>query len=193
MTIRISSQLIGAAAGLGAVAVLAAGCGSSSSSSSKPGAAAGRTQSPIEAAYAYSRCMRQHGVASFPDPQPFIHNGEHGIKLELTPSISGSPGFNTAQHACRAYLPGQQQSQSPAQLQARAQHLLAFANCMRSHNVSNFPDPTLQSGITLEMLQAAAIDVRAPYVIHAAVACLPASDGTLTRADIANAESQAGG
>jgi hypothetical protein len=36
----------------------------------------------------------------------------------------------------------------------KATPILAFAKCLRSHGVTNFPDPTSQGQLTLEMVNA---------------------------------------
>ena len=58
-----------------------------------------------KAALANSRCMREHGISNFPDPQ-FDENGGAMIKLrgggELDPD---SPKFKAAEKACRSTLP----------------------------------------------------------------------------------------
>ncbi len=56
----------------------------------------------------FARCMRSHGVPSFPDPQP---NGN--LNISGTGVDKGSPQFNHAMQACRSDLgsgaPGAQQ------------------------------------------------------------------------------------
>jgi hypothetical protein len=81
--------------------------------------------------------MRAHGIADFPDP------GSNGI------SISGGPGsdlnpnnptFQAASRACQKYSPGA--NMTPAQ-KARVQAaLLKYAQCMRAHGITDFPDPS---------------------------------------------------
>src|SRR5581483_10837838 len=56
----------------------------------------------------FARCMRSHGVPSFPDPQISTKGGGVAVKIGgpgsgLDPS---SPLFQRAQTACRQYLPG---------------------------------------------------------------------------------------
>ena len=70
---------------------------------------------------------------------------------------------------------------------------LSFARCMRSHDVSRFPDPTAQGQLTVEMVRAQGIDVHSPAVLRAVQACLPASHGLLTPAKVAEALHNAGG
>jgi hypothetical protein len=176
------------AAGLGAAAVLVAGCGSSSSGS--PTAGGGTPHSFAAAAYRFADCMRAHGDPNFPDPKITDHNGKQSIAIEVVGPKG--PASNGALNACRGILPGPQNGDSglsPAQRQARIAHILSFARCMRAHSVNNFPDPNSQ-GLTLEMLRAAGVNIHDQFVITAAEACIPASGGVVTKATIAQAESQ---
>ncbi len=61
------------------LALLAACCGGSGKS---PANGATLSQNPMQAAFRYSACMRNHGVTNFPDPQVVNHNGEHGIRIQ---------------------------------------------------------------------------------------------------------------
>jgi hypothetical protein len=63
---------------------------------------------------------------------------------------------------------------------------------MRNHGVSRFPDPTVQGGLTVEMVQAQGIDVRSPAVLRIVQTCLPASHGGLNAAKIREAIANAG-
>jgi hypothetical protein len=85
-----------------------------------------------------SECMRANGVPDFPDP-----NGQ-GV-IQGTGIDPQSPAFEKAQKACAMDL-GSGRAPSPAQ-QAKAQaDALEFSQCMRSHGVADFPDPTFSSG-----------------------------------------------
>ena len=85
----------------------------------------------------FSACMRKHGVTNFPDPSSTgvisIHSG-----MGIDPS---SPTFQSARSACAKLLPNGGQP-TPAQIARNQQQLLAFAKCMRSHGVKDFPDPS---------------------------------------------------
>jgi hypothetical protein len=107
------------------------------------GAAAGTGASSTPKAsdaFAFSRCMRAHGVTNFPDPST---TSGGGIRLKVGPGTGvdpSSPTFRAAQQACAHFLPGLATAGHPtAQQQAQA---LAFADCMRRHGVPGFPDPT---------------------------------------------------
>jgi hypothetical protein len=174
------------AAAIASIALLAAGCGSSSPASPNAASAASFTA----AAFKYSSCMRNHGLSSFPDPTMTDHNGQQVAYLTATIPINPSPASKSAQNACRGILPtpiNASAAQLAQQQQAREQHLLAFAKCLRSHGIPDFPDPTSQGQLTLEMVNAAGIDLHAPTVLTAAKSCLGTSDGTITTADLQRA------
>ena len=142
---------------VGGLALLAGACGGGDPSAvahlgnhspttvTVPPAAAGSGPVPVakfSTALAYSKCMRLHGVASFPDP-----GSGGGISISSGSGINfGSPAFRAAQKACRKLLPNGGQP-TPAQQQAALANALKFSKCMRSHGIADFPDPqTGQSG-----------------------------------------------
>ena len=89
---------------------------------------------------AYSRCMRSHGVANFPDPK------QVGGGIQVSGSAPGinpqSPLFMSAQQSCRHLLPGGGRPTRAGQQQALAR-MLHVSQCMRAHGIPGFPDPTL--------------------------------------------------
>jgi hypothetical protein len=134
--------------------LLAAACSGSPSSAGLGGSsnAGGSTNSP--SAVGYSHCMRSHGVLSYPDPNssgtlPKVSAQRLGVSTSQ---------LQAAQSACQQLLPntGGSFDQQVRQCylagncpQALVQQMLTvgrkFARCMRSHGVSNWPDPTLDS------------------------------------------------
>lgn len=88
----------------------------------------------------YASCMRSHGVSDFPNP---IISG-NSVGLEINPTIAGSPDFKTAQAACQHLLPVRPTAQNFTTAQ-QADYLKA-AQCMRSHGINGFPDPTFAGG-----------------------------------------------
>jgi hypothetical protein len=167
-----------------AVTLFVAGCGGGS-----PAPIAAQA-SFSAAAFKYSSCMREHGLSSFPDPSMTDHDGQQVAYLTATIPVHPSAAFKSAQSACRGILPPPINA-SPTELaqqrQARDQHLLAFADCLRNHGVPDFPDPTSQGQLTLEMVNSAGVDVHAPTVLRAAKICLPTTDGAITRTDVQRA------
>ncbi len=181
------------AAAVAGAALLTAGCGGSSPATTSTNSAGGQsTDNPVTQAYKYAACMRDHGVANFPDPHVSISGGSTQISMMVGDGAKASPGFSAANTACRGILPGPS-SASPAaqaqQLRARAQDELSFARCMRDRGINGFPDPNAQGRLDVEMIQAAGVDLTAPQVRAAALACIPASNGILTRAAVMQATS----
>jgi hypothetical protein len=80
--------------------------------------------------------MRSHGVPEFPDPDSSGHFSKQTL-IQLGVSDSR---FTAAQAACQHLWP----YQPPTQAQQRQQLTddVKFAQCMRSHGLPNFPDPT---------------------------------------------------
>jgi hypothetical protein len=147
---HISGPLGLGVAALVSFALGAAGCGGGSTGSHVAQlSTSGRgssTAAKYKAALAYVDCMRSHGVPNFPDPTSdgqinvnFASGGKDGA-----PASSGidrmSPRYISADQTCRHLLPGG--APTPAQNQQALAKELKFAQCMRSHDVPNFPDPT---------------------------------------------------
>jgi hypothetical protein len=140
--------------------------------------------------------MREHGFPNFPDPKVIDTPTSHGISIMIPGNIGKSPGFEAARRACRGILPppgNEGSAESAAVDHARGEHLLSFARCMRAHGVTNFPDPTSQGRMTLEMLSAANVDLQLPSVQRAAYTCAPSSGGVVTPAIIHQAISGGSG
>jgi len=119
--------------------------------------------------------MRDHGVANFPDPQ--------GVALEWR-----HPGGDQGRRPCQLAavqrgaerVPRHPPRPSKADLAAQAkqqqvhkQDLLAFADCLRNRGIAGFPDPDSQGQLTVQMVQAAGIDLTAPQVRTAASPAWP--------------------
>ena len=87
---------------------------------------------------AFSHCMQTHGVPNFPEP-----NSQGVVQGSgINPS---SPSFQSASKDCRHLLPNGGQPTPAQQAQALAQ-ALKFSQCMRSHGISDFPDPQSAGG-----------------------------------------------
>lgn len=106
-----------------------------------PGAPGGATQprahhNETAVLHQLVECIRAHGVPGFPDGSV----DSHGV-VSFPNSAPRIP--DSAVNACRVYfnqLPPQPTS-SPPVPQPLFQELLSFARCMRSHGVSDWPDP----------------------------------------------------
>jgi len=136
-TSRSSSTSSTASGNKGGGTALSGGGPSSGSGAGAHNGFAIQTSNP-QKALKFSECMRAKGVPNFPDP-----NGQGVIQGSgIDPNSSA---FQTAQKACAKYM-GKGAAPTPAQ-QAQAQaQALAFSKCMRSHGVTNFPDPQFGSG-----------------------------------------------
>ncbi len=177
-----------------ALSLFAAGCGGGGSPgvasvASSTGSTSTSTQRGL---VAYARCMRAHGVPSFPDPDA---SGEIP-KPAVVAAVKGNTRmFEAAQNACSYLVPsgGLGPQQTPEQQRAKLANELSFARCMRSHGVARFPDPNNQAELSIAMVEAQGIDVRAPHILRVVERCLPASHGQLTMAKVREAIANAGG
>ncbi len=123
-------------------------------------------------ALAYSRCMRSHGVPSFPDPS------SNGAFPKVTPQQLGvsSSQFQAAQNHCRYLLPNGGSGVSQTQVQQLMSGMLKFAQCMRSHGVSNWPDPVIDAGGNPEFYLDGKVNQNSPQIsskIHGCLHWLP--------------------
>jgi hypothetical protein len=134
-----------AAAALIGVTLLAAGCAGGSPAgaavASLPTASATASQAaqrgdPVK----YSQCMRAHGVSNFPDPDA---NGGIAISAGKGGLDPRSPKFKAAEAACKPLAP-QGPPPDPKAAAAMQQQFLAYAKCMRSNGILNFPDPKFE-------------------------------------------------
>lgn len=138
---------------LAPLVLLAAACGGGPSASSPNGAVGASTAGGATAQLvAYSQCMRSHGVPGYPDPV----NGELAKGSAQQFGVSAAQ-LQAAQSACQHLLPRAESFQQQVQQcmlggncpQALVQQILTaglkFAQCMRSHGVPNWPDPTIGS------------------------------------------------
>jgi hypothetical protein len=126
-------------AAMTALVILVAGCVSIP-------ARAGDTSSPTanpqstytQDALAYARCLRSHGVPNFPDPQT-----DGTFPKASIPAGSG-PKITAANRTCGGLLPARGTGQVVSTKDQ--QDYIKAAACMRSHGISNFPDPVFADG-----------------------------------------------
>jgi hypothetical protein len=64
---------------------------------------------------------------------------------------------------------GTQAEQQAGETSAR----IVFARCMRTHGVKNFPYPTAQGRVSVEMVRARGINPKSPAVVRVVSECLP--------------------
>jgi hypothetical protein len=182
MKVKRWCKAVTALAAAATVALLAAGCGSSSNN---PPASGNASENPAQAAYRFASCMRSHGVANFPEPHVSSHNGSTAVSIAIVGPQS-SPSFKSALNSCHGILPGAQ-NDSPAQQRQHEQDLLAFAKCLRTHGLTDFPDPNTHGQLTREMISAAGIDLHQPAVLTAARSCVGVTHGAITMAMVQQA------
>jgi len=126
-------------------ALLLAACGGSSGTPVQVGTnpSPNSSSSPV----GLSRCMRAHGLSNFPDPS----NGSGGLGFRgVIRGVDGSltvdgitfagPKATAAEQACSRFLTPSGPPPQPTAAQKRK--LVAMAQCMRTHGVPTFPDPS---------------------------------------------------
>jgi hypothetical protein len=186
---NLTSRLVLPAAAISAVALAACGSnGPTTTTSANNGS--GAQGNGVNAAYRFSACMRAHGVSKFPDPVVHKSAGSESVGIRVTPGETSSPTFESAQKACNGILPQANNSNngpSPAQQQQRTQEFVAFAQCLRSHGYTKFPDPDAQGELQPQTIAASGINVHAPGFFTTAKGCLPALKGTVTVAQLQQA------
>ena len=142
-----------ALAAMALIGLLATACGGGSS----PAASATGGSTRAQAALAYARCMRSHGVPDFPDPDSngnfHLGNDQQGGGSRGSGSSSGgsqesnsvSSQETAANQVCNHLLNVGAQLNA-AQTQHALSQLVKYAQCMRAHGVPNFPDPQITNG-----------------------------------------------
>jgi hypothetical protein len=126
------------AAGIAGIALLAAACGGPASSAGSLG------RSNLQIAIGYANCMRSHGAPNWPDPDS---QGQFD-KTKANSAEFQAPA--SAYKACQHLLPNGGQL-TAAEQQKISPLMLKFADCMRSHGIANFPDPTVNAqGVSVD-------------------------------------------
>jgi hypothetical protein len=110
--------------------LVAAACSSGSNAS-------GRSSSPGDSAsngpLAFAQCMRSHGIPNYPDP-----GSDGSIPKEPARQFGVSDSqLHAATSACAHLL-----RPASGQTEQILSGMRDFAQCMRSHRVPNWPDPT---------------------------------------------------
>ncbi len=85
-----------------------------------------------DAAVAYAQCVRNHGYAEFPDPDP-----DGGFKFLIDPD--SAPRFRAATSACRDLAPEGMRDEDVTSEQLDA--LIKLSKCVRESGIPGFPDP----------------------------------------------------
>jgi hypothetical protein len=152
------------------VTVALAGCGGSASGPASASNSPSADKGGITLTMA--RCMRSHGVSNFPDPSA---GGGFSLQRSLGSSavtINGQtvagPTFLAAARACKLFPGGG--SGPPPLTASQREHILAFAACMRSHGVPDFPDPNFSGGGLLRGLPSG-VNPQSPAFRQAVTTC----------------------
>ena len=122
---------------------------------------------------AFSKCMRSHGLPSFPDPGAKIsgpYDSIGGVDIPQTIDMQ-APAFQNAMTSCHGLLSRDLSSQGKPPITAALKaSLIAHAQCMRAHGVPRYQDPKFPptGGI---MLTDAGTNPQSPAYQHAAAVC----------------------
>jgi hypothetical protein len=147
--------------------LLAAACGASPGASSSPSAST--ASAGFSTRLAFARCVRAHGVPTYPDPYG------NGLEPPGTKELFiGNSRFRPAVSACRHLLPnGGHPTQAPQANALSDTGALRLARCMRTHGYPAFPDPTIDSvGQPVFNMQAAGIAPHTPQLLATLRGCL---------------------
>jgi hypothetical protein len=158
---------------LAVVAFPAACSGGSSPHVASLGSVTATTQAPVTPAAApfnkaaavakYVSCLRAHGVTNL----PIVSGNNSGVRIQVNAQTSG-PQFQQAAAACRNDLP--HGTVQPNITTAQQQDYLQAAACMRSHGITNFPDPVI-SGPNVHFPIPPGVNINAPQVVQAIQIC----------------------
>jgi hypothetical protein len=119
-----------AALGASAAVLMLAACGSSTSTGAKTS-----TASAADNALSFSKCMREHGVKNFPNPE--ISGARVSLRVKAGPGgvEANQQTMEAAQTACKRFQPAEQTNVSPQEKVARQEAVLKFAKCMRERGI----------------------------------------------------------
>lgn len=147
----------------GASAVIGGGAPSGAAGPGGPGSAYTKmigVSTPNEVALAV--CVRKHGFPSFPDPNA------QGVWSLNGNGVWQTPQFRKAELTCAELLQIKNvMPPSAAQQAAQAAQLVKYSECMRSHGVPKFPDPS-GDNLSVNVNQ---IDPSSPIVKRASKVC----------------------
>jgi hypothetical protein len=165
-----------------ALGLIATACGSNS-----PTQSSSSQQGPGAAAYAFARCMRDHGVSGFPDPIVKTTATSASVQQVAPASLQSSPHFKAASRACAHFEAAGQGSGGSGPQHGRPSKsvLLAFARCLRAHGITNFPDPSGQGQLSPTMLSAAGVNVHTQQFFVAGRSCVSVTHGEITVGQVA--------
>jgi hypothetical protein len=119
--------------------------------------------------------MRSHGVTNFPDPPSGNSSGgaQSITKSGINPN---SPAFEAANSACQKYEPTTGNATPGPSAQANTQQL-KFAQCMRKHGVTDFPDQNANASGGPQSVTQYGINPNSPTFQAANSACASSLSG----------------
>jgi hypothetical protein len=164
----LGALLVGLAVTLAACSSGSSGSGSTTTTTTAASAgssSSGASNTVTQQSLKYAQCMRAHGVTGYADPAPGKAQSIGGSGLDTS-----SPTYQAAASACKKDQPtaGNGTDQGPTPAAQTAQ--LKFAECMRSHGVTKFPEGTGNGG-GQQSLSQYGIDTNSPTFLKANQAC----------------------
>jgi hypothetical protein len=166
-TARTAAAIIATAC----LTLLAEACGGSPvSQAAQLGSATSAGATHLNAALAFSRCMRSHGVRNFPDPDT------EGNVPSSTQQALGVPKQTTlaAGEACKRLLPSGRGGAGTRGDQQKLAFALKVAQCMRRLGFPTYPDPTgptASSQGSGTRFDGTSIDIKSPRFQATETAC----------------------
>ncbi|MFD9606358.1 hypothetical protein [Streptomyces sp. NPDC059970] len=129
------------------VALSATACSSNDEPKNKVADVGNGSKAPVDAAaspdpLAFAKCVREHGLPNFKDPEP-----NKGLGDGIDPS---DPEFKKAAEACKQHMPPAPPPGEGGDQMWSAKDKLKYAKCMRESGVPSFPDPSSDGGFRLE-------------------------------------------
>lgn len=145
---RVICHLL-AAVSVTAAGVLLTGCSSGSSdvSAKSEGSSSNSASTEFEKALAYSRCMRSHGVSSFPDPK---QDSQGNIMIQPAQGVDpNSSTYQAAGTACQSLAPQGSSGDSAAGGGLDTTKVAKWAKCLRENGLPKFQDPQVNGNSML--------------------------------------------
>jgi hypothetical protein len=176
-----TNKLISLALLTSVIGLALAACGSTSPTTTSGSSSA---QNPGADAFAFSRCMRAHGVSGFPNPVVKTTANSASVSQVAPASLASSPHFKSASRAC-AHFEAAGQESGPRSGGPSKSVLLAFARCLRAHGVAKFPDPDARGQLSAATLSAAGVDVHTQQFFDAGRSCVGVTHGRITVGQVA--------
>jgi hypothetical protein len=115
----------------------------------------------------WTACIRQHGVADMANP---VIDTNGGIHITVPPGDNQT--FQTAQTACMSLLSAASTALGGNRAGSRPDpaKLLAFSECMRSHGIPDFPDPS-SGGLRIRVSPGSDLNPNSPTFMAASKTC----------------------